>query len=92
MSLASGESTPCETPAPADQAAAGAICFQHCYASASTNDHQPARGSLVVSARHELARPGASAPLVESGRRYSRLLLARVTAPPLPLRNCCFRT
>ena len=64
---------------------------QRCDVVKQAPDHQPISFTPVLSAIH---------PVEPSVQRSTRLyvptepqaLLARATAPPLPVRNCCFRT
>jgi hypothetical protein len=66
------------------------LCFQHCLSEQqSVGDHPiafaaPFAGTACYAAHHDLSRPDI--------RDHSRALLAHVTAPPLSVRNCCFRT
>jgi hypothetical protein len=66
------------------------LCFQHCLSEQqSVDDHPiafaaPFAGTARYAAHHDLSRLDL--------RDHSRALLAHVTAPPLSVRNCCFRT
>jgi hypothetical protein len=66
------------------------LCFQHCLSEQqSVGDHPiafaaPFSGTARYAEHHDLSRLDL--------KDHSRALLAHVTAPPLSVRNCCFRT
>lgn len=68
------------------------LCFRHCQNSQPTLDHHPSPLVIAVAVPvyyvDQLDRPD----VVTSALNRSRELLARVTAPPLSVRHCCFRT
>jgi hypothetical protein len=68
------------------------VCLQHCADSPQSFDHHPVSPVFPVAApAYHLDRPDRPAVFLHSEERHSHALLARVTAPPLSVRNCCFR-
>jgi hypothetical protein len=68
-------------------------CIEHCIDKPQSFDHHPP-ASVVPAAgsAYLLDRADRAAVSLESTQRRSDALLARVTAPPLAVRNCCLRT
>lgn len=64
---------------------------QRCDAVKQAPDHQPISFTPVLSAIHPV-EPSAQRSAVVDAPKEPQALLARATAPPLPVRNCCFRT
>lgn len=67
------------------------LCLQHCqYGQQAAGEVQPLllTPPAVV---YRLRAPIDDLPLAGSTRDRSSFLLVRTTAPPLPVRNCCFR-
>ena len=68
------------------------VCLQHCADSPQSFDHHPVSPVFPVAApAYHLDRPDRPSVFLHSEERHSHALLARVTAPPLAVRNCCFR-
>lgn len=67
------------------------LCLQHCqYGQQAAGEAQPlplTPPALV----YRLRAPFDDLPLAGPARDRSSFLLIRTTAPPLPVRNCCFR-
>ena len=69
------------------------VCFRHCEgAMQSLDHHQVAKVVPLALPLYHVDQPDRLAVFLESTRRHSHALLARITAPPLSVRNCCFRT
>lgn len=66
-------------------------CAQRCDVVKQSPDHQPVSFTPVLSAIHPI-EPSARRPVESVRKEPSQALLARATAPPLSVRNCCFRT
>lgn len=64
---------------------------QRCDAVKQAPDHQPTGFTPVLSAIHPV-EPSVRRSTIVYIPKEPRALLARATAPPLPVRNCCFRT
>jgi hypothetical protein len=64
---------------------------QRCDAVKQAPDHQPISFTPLLSAIHPV-EPSVPHSTVVYDPKEPRALLARATAPPLPVRNCCFRT
>jgi hypothetical protein len=81
----------------ADLGAAGSgaqdknVCFHHCYAGPLSLDLHPAQIPPSAPVAYHAVPEQPSAVSAGLLRNHSRVLLARVTAPPLSVRNCCFR-
>jgi hypothetical protein len=74
-----------------DGAAPHDRCIQRCDAVKHSPDHSPSSFAPLLTPIHPVrppARDFASAHV----RIDSSVLLTRATAPPLAVRNCCFRT
>jgi hypothetical protein len=83
---------PCDEPGPGRSGMPDKnVCFQHCYAGPLSLDLFPAQMLGPAPAAYHVARAEPSAAFKGLLRNHSRALLARVTAPPLSVRNCCFR-
>jgi hypothetical protein len=68
------------------------LCFKHCLTEQQSVDQHPISfGAAVAGPVRYVEHPVLYASL-QADRGYSHALLARVTAPPLSVRNCCFRT
>lgn len=68
------------------------LCLQHCVDEAQSFDHHPlAPAVLAAGAAYLVDRTDRTATFLESTQRRSDALRARVTAPPLAVRNCCLR-
>ena len=68
------------------------VCFHHCQDGQGTLDHHSPSQSFVATLVYYLERPLRPVGFSSATRSYSHALLARVTAPPLSVRNCCLRT
>ncbi len=64
---------------------------QRCDAVKQAPDHQPVSFTPVLSAIHPV-EPSVRRSTIVYVPKELEALLARATAPPLPVRNCCFRT
>lgn len=64
---------------------------QRCDAVKQAPDHQPTSFTPVLSAIHPV-EPSVLRSTVVYAPKEPQALLARATAPPVPVRNCCFRT
>jgi hypothetical protein len=65
------------------------LCHAHCVAGQQASDHQPLQVlALALPVGLVLERPALEPP-IRSAPQAS--LLARATAPPLSIRNCCLR-
>ena len=74
-----------------EQDAAPNLCIHHCQAE-QTVDHQPPAPAIPVAIIVGSLEPSNRLPVsFQSAQSYSQALLARVTAPPSAVRNCCFR-
>jgi hypothetical protein len=68
------------------------VCLQHCADTPQSFDHHSIVPVLVVAGpAYYVERSDRGAVFLQSDERHSSALLARVTAPPLSVRNCCFR-
>jgi hypothetical protein len=68
------------------------VCFRHCQDGQGTLDHQSPSQSFVATLVYYVERPLRPVVFSSATRSYSHALLARETAPPLSVRNCCLRT
>jgi hypothetical protein len=69
------------------------LCFHHCLTEQQSIDQHPiAFGAPVAWLVRCVEAPDHSSASRYADRDHSHALLARVTAPPLSVRNCCFRT
>jgi|SRR5882672_11440047 len=69
------------------------LCFRHCQDSQQTLDHHQLPSPGFVAALVYYIEPPYQLDMFSSAlQSYSHALLARVTAPPLSVRNCCLRT
>ena len=66
-----------------------ALCHVHCDAGQQANDSQPAQPPAMVLAGGLAIDP--VPPSAPHGSAPQATLLARATAPPLAIRNCCLR-
>jgi hypothetical protein len=66
-------------------------CVQRCDVVKQSPDHQPVSFTPVLGAIHPI-EPSARRAISEYVPTEPRALLTRATAPPLSVRNCCFRT
>jgi hypothetical protein len=67
-------------------------CLQHCLDKPQSFDnHPPTTVVPAADAAYLVDRADRAALVLESTYRRSDALLARVTAPPLAVRNCCLR-
>lgn len=64
---------------------------QRCDVVKQAPDHQPVSFTPVLSAIHPV-EPSVRRSTIVYVQKEPQALLARATAPPLPVRNCCFRT
>jgi hypothetical protein len=85
MAMSHGDS-PCEPAAPVQDK----VCLEHCAGAQSVDNHPGWTVAPALLAAH--VPPAAPAVSSDSTQRYAHALLARVTAPPLAVRHCCFRT
>lgn len=68
------------------------VCLQHCADSPQSFDHHPVSPVFPLAGpAYHLDRSNRPAVFLQSEEHHSHALLARVTAPPLAVRNCCFR-
>jgi hypothetical protein len=67
-------------------------CLDHCAGAQSVDNHGGSVPAPVLVPVFTLAPNQAPAASLYSTESYTHALLARVTAPPLPVRHCCFRT
>ncbi len=68
------------------------VCLQHCADSPQSFDHHTVAPIVPAAAPvYTLGRCDRVAVFMQSEERHSYALLVRVTAPPLAVRNCCFR-
>ena len=69
-----------------------ALCFHHCQDARQAVDHnQPPAPGFVATLIYHFERLQDGASFFSAGRSPNELL-TRVTAPPVAVRNCCFRT
>jgi hypothetical protein len=68
------------------------LCFEHCQKGFQSVDSHPVPFVLPPAAPIYVVELPDPLSALRSTPQYSRALLARVTAPPLAVRNCCFRT
>lgn len=67
------------------------LCVEHCQYGQQSLDHPVTPVVFAVAdLPYVLARLG-DPVVVESTQQYAQSLLTRTTAPPLSVRNCCFR-
>ena len=68
------------------------ICLQHCADSPQSFDQHPVASVVpFAGSAYHVGRSDRLAVFLQSAQSHSHALLARVTAPPLSVRNCCFR-
>jgi hypothetical protein len=92
---ADSEAQTAHGPAPCDGGKVDepALCFHHCQDARQAVDHsQPPAPGFVATLIYHFERPQDGASFFSVGRSRSDELLTRVTAPPVAVRNCCFRT
>jgi hypothetical protein len=82
------EQAPCHE---MDGSAPQSHCAQRCDVAKQAPDHQPVSFTPVLGAIHPVAPPARRA-VTGYVPTEPQALLARATAPPLSVRNCCFRT
>jgi hypothetical protein len=87
MAMSHGDS-PCEETAPAPEK----VCLEHCAGEQSVDNHPASPAVPALAPMGTVAQADASDLSLHSTQSYSHALLARVTAPPLAVRHCCFRT
>jgi hypothetical protein len=88
LAAAHGDGSPCHEMDPQPDN----VCLQHCADSPQSIDHHPVSpASPVAGPAYHLEPSDRLTAFVQSEVRHSHALLARVTAPPLAVRNCCFR-
>ena len=88
LATAHGDGSPChEMDTQPDS-----VCLQHCADSPQSFDNHPVATVFPLAGlAYTLGRSDRVAVFLQSEERHSSALLARVTAPPLAVRNCCFR-
>jgi hypothetical protein len=68
------------------------LCLEHCQGSQTADSYFAPAVALVAIPVYRIDQPDQMAVFFQSTHQYAHALLARVTAPPLSVRNCCFRT